>query len=128
MVRAITCARGSSKQAERTSDMKNKLAISAAAIAVIGSVAIAQTGDMAMKEYMAAHEQMMKEMMKPMSGDPDKDFVMMMIPHHRGAIDMANVEIKYGKDPVLVALAKKIIEAQKPEIEAMEEWQSLHGK
>ena len=40
---------------------------------------------------------------------------------------MANVEVKYGKDPELVALAKKIIEAQKPEIEEMEKWQKQHA-
>ena len=54
--------------------MKIKFVISAAVFAVLAaSAAIAQNGDMAMKEYMAVHEKMMKEMMKPMSGDPDND-------------------------------------------------------
>jgi len=39
--------------------------------------------------YKAANDKMMQDMMKPMSGDPDKDFVMMMMPHHQGAVDMA---------------------------------------
>ena len=84
--------------------MQKMMLMSGAVFAVLATFAIAQTSDMATKEYMAAHEKMMKEMMRPMTGDADKDFVMMMIPHHQGAIDMANVEIKYGKDPVLVAL------------------------
>ena len=33
-----------------------------------------------------------------MTGDADKDFVAMMIPHLQGTIDMAKVELKYGKD------------------------------
>jgi len=49
---------------------------------------------------------MSREMMRaPMSGDPDRDFVSMMIPHHQGAIDMAKVEVLYGKDPALRRLA-----------------------
>lgn len=76
------------------------------------------------KAYMAAHEKMMADMkgMKP-TGDADKDFVMMMIPHHQGAIDMAEVELKYGKDPELKAMAEKIIADQKKEIAEMEKWQ-----
>ena len=55
----------------------------------------------------------------PMTGDPDHDFAAMMIPHHQGAVDMAKVELLYGKDPVLRRLAQEIIVTQKQEIEAM---------
>lgn len=64
---------------------------------------------------------MSREMMRaPMSGDPDRDFVSMMIPHHQGAIDMAKVEVLYGKDPALRRLAQEIIVTQGSEIALME--------
>ena len=54
-----------------------------------------------------------------MTGNPDHDFAVMMIPHHQGAIDMAKVELLYGKDPVLRRLAQEIIVTQEQEIEVM---------
>jgi uncharacterized protein (DUF305 family) len=73
----------------------------------------------------------MKEMQRqmadaPMTGNPDQDFVAMMIPHHEGAIDMAEVELKYGHDPFLRRLARDIITAQRHEIADMKAWQTRH--
>src|SRR5438067_667817 len=65
--------------------------------------------------FRAANEKMMKEMSTPPTGDTDKDFVGGMIPHHQGAIDMATIELKYGKDQQLKKLARDIIAAQKKE-------------
>lgn len=72
--------------------------------------------------YMQAGEKMNREMMKPMSGDADRDFANMMIAHHQGAIDMANVELRYGKDPELRAMAQKVIDDQGKEIDALQRW------
>jgi uncharacterized protein (DUF305 family) len=58
----------------------------------------------------------------PMNGDPDDDFATMMIPHHQGAIEMAKVELKFGKDPVLCRLAQEILVDQQSEIDAMRLW------
>ncbi|EIF32159.1 hypothetical protein BCh11DRAFT_07741 [Burkholderia sp. Ch1-1] len=78
--------------------------------------------------FKEADEKMMKEMSAPpYTGDPDKDFVAHMIPHHQGAIDMAKVELKYGKDPELKKLARNIIKAQHDEIGFMQRWQSKHA-
>ncbi|MDR7005577.1 uncharacterized protein (DUF305 family) [Paraburkholderia strydomiana] len=78
--------------------------------------------------FKAADEKMMKDMSAPTyTGDADKDFVAHMIPHHQGAIDMAQVELKYGKDPELKRLAKNIIKAQRDEIGFMQRWQAKHG-
>jgi len=48
-----------------------------------------------------------------LSGNADKDFAAMMIPHHQGAIDAAKVELQYGKDPMLRKMAQKIIRARR---------------
>jgi len=76
------------------------------------------------KAFKEANDKMMKDMMMSPMGDADQAFTMMMIPHHQGAIDMAEIEIKYGKDPILKKMAQKIIAAQKKEIEEFKKWQS----
>lgn len=67
----------------------------------------------------AAMEKMMRDMMVPSSGDVDRDFVEMMIPHHQGAIDMAVAVLRYGRNPQLRRLAQEIIVTQQQEIAAM---------
>jgi len=58
--------------------------------------------------------------------DIDVAFVCGMIPHHQGAIDMAKVELQYGKDEWARAMAQKVIDAQEQEIADMLKW--LEGK
>jgi uncharacterized protein (DUF305 family) len=69
---------------------------------------------------MQAMERMHKAMHIVPTGDPDRDFAAMMIPHHQGAIDMAKVELQFGKNPVLRRLAQGIIVEQLQEIEVMQ--------
>ena len=54
------------------------------------------------------------------SGDVDRDFAVMMIPHHQGAIDMAVLELRYGRDQRLRRLAQAIVVTQGQEIQLME--------
>jgi uncharacterized protein (DUF305 family) len=76
--------------------------------------------------YKAAMDKMMAGMAAPPTNHPDRDFVAGMIPHHQGAIDMAKVELTYGKDPGLRRLATAIIAAQTREIAFMRDWQAHH--
>ena len=66
-----------------------------------------------------AMERMERDMMVAPSGNEDRDFAAMMLPHHQGAVDMARIELQYGKDPVLRRLAEAIIVEQLQEIEVM---------
>ena len=54
------------------------------------------------------------------NGNPDHDFASAMIPHHQGAVDMAKVELLYGRDPVLRRMAQEIIVSQQQEIAVMQ--------
>jgi hypothetical protein len=76
--------------------------------------------------FRQANRKMMHGMMVPMSGDPDRDFVAGMLPHHQGAVDMAKVELQYGKDPEMRQLATDIVGAQEKEIGQMKVWQAKH--
>ena len=73
-----------------------------------------------MRQMNSDMEKMMHDMHSPgYCGDPDIDFLGMMIPHHQGAIDMATLQLMYGKDPLVRKLAEDIIAGQRVEIEAM---------
>ncbi len=79
------------------------------------------------QEMMSGMNKMNQDMASaPQTGNADKDFTAMMIPHHQGAIDMAKTELKYGKDPELRRLATAIIAAQKKEIAEMKAWEAKH--
>lgn len=86
--------------------------LGAAAQAAVPQSAFARAMDMAM-------DRMMTDMHVPPTGEPDRDFVAMMIPHHQGAIDMAVAQIQYGTDPQLKRIAQEIIIEQQQEIAAM---------
>jgi hypothetical protein len=53
------------------------------------------------------------------TGDVDRDFVAMMVPHHQGAVDMANAELKYGHNEQLRRGAREIVASQQPEVIVM---------
>lgn len=78
--------------------------------------------------FMTSMSSMQHAMDAPMTGDPDKDFVTMMLPHHQGAVEMAKIELQYGKDPGLRAMAKDIVASQAKEIAAMKAWRLEHGR
>ncbi len=75
------------------------------------------------KSFLQENEDAMTRMMNDMAakptGDIDRDFVAMMTPHHQGAIDMAVIELRYGKSEQLRRIAQEIIVDQMQEIAAM---------
>jgi hypothetical protein len=72
-----------------------------------------------LSENDAAMTKMMDGMAIKPSGDVDRDFVGMMSPHHQGAIDMAQAELRYGHNEQLRRIAQEIIVEQQQEILAM---------
>ena len=77
-------------------------------------------GDLGVSEHEAGMSADLDELR---DADPfDRTFIDMMVPHHRGAITMANVEIKNGKDPTLKQVAEDIITAQQDEIDQMNDF------
>ena len=73
--------------------------------------------------YLAENVSAMTKMMVDLgirpSGDVDTDFVAMMVPHHQGAIEMAQAELRYGRNQPLRRMAQEIIVTQLQEITAM---------
>lgn len=67
----------------------------------------------------AAMKKMMADMNVQPTGDIDRDFVVMMVPHHQGAIDMCIAFLPYAKNPQLIRLCQEIIVTQQQEIAAM---------
>ena len=82
-------------------------------------------GGMDMKSMMKDMNDKMGSM--TMSGNQDVDFATMMRMHHQGAIDMAQVELKSGKEPKMRKMAKDIVAAQKKEIAEIDKFLASHG-
>ncbi len=78
-------------------------------------------------EWAAAMGRMHAEMDIALTGDPDVDFALGMIPHHQGAIDMARIQLAHGTDPEMRALAEAILAAQDEEIARMRAFLAARG-
>ena len=84
---------------------------------VAGSDVATSTFETGMDAGMA---RMMEDMHGPgYTGNPDTDFLAMMIPHHEGAVDMARLVLIHGRDPMVRQIAEEIIASQTVEIAAM---------
>ena len=81
---------------------------------------------MDMKSMMKGNSDQMSSM--KMTGNADVDFAMMMRVHHQGAIDMAQAELRDGKDAQMRKLATSIIAAQKKEIAQLDKFLAKNGQ
>jgi hypothetical protein len=91
------------------------------AVALIGAATslAASLEALFLAENNAAMAKMMAAMEVKPSGDVDADFVATMVPHHQGAIDMAQAQLRYGSNEQLRRIAQEIIVTQQQEIAAM---------
>lgn len=95
-----------------------------------GDMAMSPKGDagLSSQAFAGVNAKMHQDMAITFTGNADVDFVNGMIPHHQGAIEMAKVVLKYGKDPETKKLAEGIIKAQEVEIAVMTEWLKTKAK
>ena len=97
-----------------------------AASAPMGAGNMMGAGHMDMKAMMGNMSEKMTAM--PMSGNTDVDFATMMRMHHQGAINMAEAELKTGKNVQMRTMAKNIIAAQKKEIAQLDKFLAAQGQ
>lgn len=72
--------------------------------------------------FIVSADKMHRDMSIDFTGNADIDFARGMIPHHEAAVEMARIELEYGTDPELRAMAEEIIAAQEAEIAELEAW------
>ena len=127
----------------KTQNPSRLVALSAAVLLLAASAAVAQTtqqvhppmagapGGAAMAQHRPEMRQAMEKMNRdmmgvPMTGNPDRDFAAMMVPHHQGALDMARDYLQEGKDPEMRRMAEKTIQDQQKDINELREWMAKH--
>src|SRR6201989_1563850 len=108
----------------RTEERVNLLSIGLmSAIAVGAQVLAVGEGHGRETEFLNENQAAMSKMMAAMtvkpSGDVDRDFAAAMIPHHQGAVEMAEAELRHGRNEQLRRLAQEIIISQTQEIAVM---------
>ncbi|WP_186188390.1 DUF305 domain-containing protein [Burkholderia gladioli] len=112
--------RPSSRRARRPGILA---ALGAVLLLAAGAAAAAGAPAQDERAFLAENNTAMSRMMDDMSikpsGDVDRDFVAMMVPHHQGAIDMAQAELRYGHNEQLRRIAQEIVVEQQQEIVAM---------
>lgn len=78
-------------------------------------------------DYTKSLTRMNDEMMIGMRyNDPDTTFAKSMLGHRRGALDMANLQLKYGSDPIVRQLAQQISDSQQSESNTINKWLASH--
>ena len=81
------------------------------------------------EEYTTIFNNMMKAMnAAPNTGNVNLDFVLEMIPHHEGGINMAKAIVKYGSNPEVKKIAENIITSQEAQVPIMKQLKAKFEK
>lgn len=80
------------------------------------------------KDLKSAHVNMMKNMNMEFSGDPDADFARSMMKHHQAGIEMAQIQLKHGKNAEMRKMAEKLIKEQGKDNEEFQAFLKKHAK
>lgn len=84
---------------------------------------VASGADEARAALIQTMEPMHSNMMRGMTAeDFQTAFVCSMIPHHQGAVEMAQVAQQFSDDPWISMFAQEIISTQQVEIKEMQAW------
>ncbi|MCM4158510.1 DUF305 domain-containing protein [Antarcticibacterium flavum] len=85
------------------------------------------------EEYVAEMEAAIENMMEeinaiPYTGDPDYDFARKMIPHHRGEIALAEIELEYGHHEEMRNMAEQTLTSAPESINRLQNFLEQHGE
>ena len=78
--------------------------------------------------YADAEKRMHHAMMEAEGADADQTFVLKMIEHHRGGIEMGQIHMEEGTDPMLHEMVNKSMAHQEKEIQELESWLRNKGR
>src|SRR4051794_10978205 len=78
----------------------------------------------ATRAYMDAGVAMHRDMAVRYQNDADKDFASVLEAHHKGAVEIAKVELQYGHDPEMRKLAEEVLASREREIALMRAWRA----
>lgn len=76
-------------------------------------------------EHQASNDSMMASLEEKRGEKFDREFIIQMIAHHEGAIQMAELALRTSERPEIRKLSTEIIAAQKMEIQKMQEWHQI---
>lgn len=80
----------------------------------------------ATRAYMDAALRMHRDMAVAYGNDADRDFAATLEAHHKGAVEIAQVELQYGTDPGMRRLAEAVLESRQKELALIEAWRKEH--
>ena len=101
--------------------------VTAAGLAV-GLQAAAQDEPPNVKAFKDAMTQMNESLAAPMSGNPDQDFVALMIALRQGTMKIGQMELRYTTDRDMRSMANDLIKQAQDEIKDLQKWQAKHPK